>query len=104
MKTCWPNKYLTVFVVIQLLLAPIVLRSQAQSAADLGTGSPEAAANVYPGIQAAKVVVLDGTEVELELKTAIYAKTAEVGDQVDFTVVLPVKVDGRTVIARGAPA
>lgn len=58
----------------------------------------------YSSNQAVKLVVPDGTELEVELMRMLSSKTAKVGDSVEFAVTRPVLVGNTIVIARGAPA
>jgi hypothetical protein len=55
-------------------------------------------------VPSAEVKVPDGTEIELQLKSAASSEELKVGDIVYFTVVRPVVVNGVTIIERDAPA
>lgn len=63
--------------------------------------STNAAAADAPSVD---VKVVDGTEIEIQLKNNVSGQEAKVGDIVDFTVVRPVVIGGVTVIDKDAPA
>lgn len=63
------------------------------------TASPAAAAR-----PARELLLPEGTEVELEFVEALSSRTAAAGDLCELRLVHDVKVDGVTVIARGARA
>ena len=63
-----------------------------------------AAATVTQPGELVDVSVPDGTAVEVELVSTASGQDLKVGDAVDFKVVLPVQVNGVTIIEKGAPA
>jgi hypothetical protein len=70
-------------------------------------GSSQASVNLAEPIKQPAVTTVqvpDGTPVEIELKSTVSSEDVEPGSVVDFAVIQPVKVDGVTVIERGAPA
>lgn len=101
MKRSLHSQCVAVCVVYLLVFTPTLLHSKIVPFANFQFGSAEPP--VTSG-QAVKVVVPDGTRVELELTSTIVGKNTNVGSRVDFTVVQAVKVNGRTVIDRGASA
>ena len=77
-------------VILAMVEAPVAARQTAPT-------SGSSAENI-------EVKVPDGTEIEVELQRTVSGQEIKVGDIVDFTVVHPVKVNGKTIIDQGAPA
>lgn len=78
-----------------------VILAMVQAPAEAASGA--ATTVTQPG-ELVDVSVPDGTAVEVELVSTASGQDLKVGDAVDFKVVLPVQVNGVTIIEKGAPA
>jgi hypothetical protein len=93
-------------IILAMIQAPKAAPIVAQSFVPEQSATPNAAvaSNLVPVSTKREVNIPNGTPIEVELMQTLSSEEVEAGTPVNFTVVAPVKVNGVTVIERGAPA